>query len=273
MAQKTLLDIVQKILSDMDSDNVNSIDDTEESEQVANLVLDTYEEMVVELDLPPNRTLLQLAGATSATRPTEVVLSDTIVELGWIKYDHSATGVADDYTEVFYVTPEDMIGRMHGLDQTLSTVSTFTNAAGVVMYYKNDIDPAVYTSFDDKILIFDSYDVAIDVNGLAASKLMAYGVEHVAIVQQDASTFPIGRQLMSRLVNDVRESAFDLWKEGAPPSVRRKRSRSETRVQRNKSLLSINREDGVSRPDYGRKTGGKQLAGRGGITSNVVKPL
>ncbi len=273
MAQKTLLDIVQKILSDMDSDNVNSIDDTEESEQVTNLVLDTYEEMVVELDLPPNRTPLQLAGATSPTRPTEVVLDDSIVELGWIKYNHASSAVAIDFNDVAYVTPEDMIQRMHSLDQTLSTVGSFTSASGVVMYYENNRDPGVWTSFDDKILVFDSYDVAIDASGLSSAKLAAYGAQHTTIARAGTSTFPIGRQLMSRLVNDARETAFDLWKEGAPPSVRRKRVRSETRVQRNKSLLSINRQDGLNRPDYGRKSGGKRLAGRGGVTTNTVKPL
>ena len=38
----TLLAIVQEILSDMDSDEVNSIDDTVESQQVASIVRSAY---------------------------------------------------------------------------------------------------------------------------------------------------------------------------------------------------------------------------------------
>ena len=38
----TLLEIVQEILSDMDSDEVNSIDDTVESQQVASIVRSAY---------------------------------------------------------------------------------------------------------------------------------------------------------------------------------------------------------------------------------------
>ncbi len=277
MAQKTLLDIVQGIMSDMDSDNVNKVDDTEESEQVARMILGIYEDMATELDLPPNRKLLELAGATSTTRATEVVLDDRVVELGWVKYNHAATGVANDFQEIFYQTPEMFTLTMQGLDQTLSTVSTYATATadlgGVDIYFKNDKDPTAYTTFDDRILIFDSVDIAVDTSGLAASKLMAYGALHAALALADATVFPIGRQLMSRLVNDSREMAFDLWKEGAPPSVRRKRVRSETRVQRAKGLLSIARQDGVSRPDYGRKTSGKNIAGKGGITSNTFKSL
>ncbi len=43
----TLLEIVQEILSDMDSDEVNSIDDTTESEQVATIVKSTYLSMML----------------------------------------------------------------------------------------------------------------------------------------------------------------------------------------------------------------------------------
>lgn len=42
MAKRTLLDIVQEILNDMDSDEVTSINDTIESLQVANIVRSCY---------------------------------------------------------------------------------------------------------------------------------------------------------------------------------------------------------------------------------------
>ena len=38
----TLLEMVQEILSDMDSDEVDSIEDTVEAEQVATIVRSTY---------------------------------------------------------------------------------------------------------------------------------------------------------------------------------------------------------------------------------------
>ena len=49
---KTLLDITQEILSEMDSDDVNSISDTVESEQVANIVITVYRDMMSNRNWP-----------------------------------------------------------------------------------------------------------------------------------------------------------------------------------------------------------------------------
>lgn len=44
--KRTLLQIVQNILSDMDSEDVNSISDSIEAEQIASVVRDVYLNMV-----------------------------------------------------------------------------------------------------------------------------------------------------------------------------------------------------------------------------------
>jgi len=46
MAKMTVLEIVQDILNDIDGDEVNSIDDTLESEQVAQIVKSTYDAII-----------------------------------------------------------------------------------------------------------------------------------------------------------------------------------------------------------------------------------
>ena len=52
MAKLTLLEIVQDIMNDMDSDEVNSISDTEESSQIAQIVKTTYFEILGRRDWP-----------------------------------------------------------------------------------------------------------------------------------------------------------------------------------------------------------------------------
>ena len=65
MAQRTLLRLVQDILSSLDSDEVNSISDTPESLQVANIVRTTYEDLVSLLDLPEHFSFFELTTAGS----------------------------------------------------------------------------------------------------------------------------------------------------------------------------------------------------------------
>ena len=59
MAKLTVLAMVQDILSDMNSDEVNSINDTIEAQQVAQIINTTYFEIISSRDWPHLETLFQ----------------------------------------------------------------------------------------------------------------------------------------------------------------------------------------------------------------------
>jgi len=58
--KRTLLQIVQNILSDMDSEDVNTIGDTIESQQIASVVRDVYYNMVSTRMIPEHQELIKL---------------------------------------------------------------------------------------------------------------------------------------------------------------------------------------------------------------------
>ena len=58
--KSTLLQIVQSILSDMDSEDVNSSTDTVEAQQVASVVEDTYFNIIAARDIPEHNKLIPL---------------------------------------------------------------------------------------------------------------------------------------------------------------------------------------------------------------------
>ncbi len=53
--QMTLLELVQSIPSDLDSEDVNSISDTIEAEQIASVVRDTYYNIIAGRELPEHQ--------------------------------------------------------------------------------------------------------------------------------------------------------------------------------------------------------------------------
>jgi len=59
--KRTLLDMVQEILSDIDSDEIESIDDTVESEQVVSILKSTYYAMMSNRDWPHLRRSIQIS--------------------------------------------------------------------------------------------------------------------------------------------------------------------------------------------------------------------
>ena len=85
MAQQTLLTMVQNILAALDSDEVNSINDTTESQQVANIIQNKYYDIVSRGSLPEDEDLFQLTpGGT--TLPTVMTLPAGTASIEWIKY-------------------------------------------------------------------------------------------------------------------------------------------------------------------------------------------
>lgn len=85
--KKTLLDMVQSIMSSMDSDEVNSISDTAESLQVAGFLRDSYYEIISGLNLPNTYTLLQLEASLDPTKPTLMHMPSNIQSITWLKYN------------------------------------------------------------------------------------------------------------------------------------------------------------------------------------------
>lgn len=82
----TLLDMTQSILAAMGSDQVNSIGDTVESTQVAEILRQTYYNMLGRYDLPEHNQFVQLISSTNPAQPTLMTMPDGISRIEWIKY-------------------------------------------------------------------------------------------------------------------------------------------------------------------------------------------
>lgn len=130
MAEFTLLQMVQNVLSRLDSDEVNSISDTTESMQVANIIQNKYYDILARGELPEHTQLFQLTPSGDSTKPTLMYVPAGVSRIDWIKY--------------FDVNPNesqqvDQFGSFqHGLNTDLttstsswSTTSTTSNTVSI----------------------------------------------------------------------------------------------------------------------------------------------
>ena len=83
----TLLQIVQDILNELDSDEVNSIDDTTESRQVAQIVKSTFRNICANRDWANQRKLIQLDGVSDTSRPNYIKCPSGVKELSSFSYN------------------------------------------------------------------------------------------------------------------------------------------------------------------------------------------
>lgn len=207
----TLLEIVQKVLSSLDSDAVNSISDTGESSQIVDLAQTTYFDIVSIGELPRDDDLFQLTASGDATLPVTMTLPNNVTDIRWIKYNNATTADTDVLYQPVYPMPLiDFVEMVTGLDPDVSNVDTYsltTNGNTFTLYCNNDRAPKYYTTTNDNTILFDSYDSAVDTT-LQSSKTMVFGQRTFPWQATDNFIPPLDDKQMQRWLHETKALAF-----------------------------------------------------------------
>lgn len=234
MAKKTILAIVQDILSDMNSDEVNSIDDTLEATQVANIVKTTYEELINDRDWPHLKVLVALTPSGTSSRPTHMTVSENVQRVLWIKYNKRiTTDTKDKFSEVTWKEPKDFLNIVNARDTSATDVTSITDPSGIILSILNDTAPMYYTSFDDDVLVFDAYDSVVDTT-LQASKTQAYIYKETDLSLTDTSIPDLPAKAFPYLISEAKSVAFNAIKQAANQKEEQRSRRQRTWLARDK---------------------------------------
>lgn len=250
MAKMNILEMVQNILSAMDSDEVNSISDTVEALQVATVLKDVYFELTSGMDEPSFENLLALNASIDVTHPTYMSLPSNVKNIKWVKYNYM-TGGNVDYHDIKYLTPEDFIIMTNNASGMSSILVCTDAASGAQLVIQTNKNPSFWTTFDNQNVIFDSYDADID-DTLQQSKVLCWGqlipifsIEDNFIPVLDADMFP-------QFLAEAKSVCFVNFKQVSNSKSEQQARRQ--RVRRQNDLWRMNQRQPYNRtPDYGRK--------------------
>jgi len=249
MAKMSLLDIVQDILSDMDSDEVNSINDTTESLQVAQIVKTTYYNILDGRDYPWMHELFQIDSSATPNRPTHMKMPETIIDLDWIKYNcKKATDNKNIFKKITYKLPEEFMDIVDQRSSDDSKIVVINDPTGIKLNIYNDRAPQYFTSFDDEYLIFDAYDSAIE-NNLQSIKTQCFGKRATTFTLDDNFVPDMPVQMFSYLLNEAKSTAFLVLKQ----MPNQKAEQVSVSQKRRMSQEAWRLKNGISYPNYGRK--------------------
>ena len=238
--KSTLLQVVQSILSDMDSENVNTLSDTVEAQQIASVVEDTYFNIIAARDIPEHNKLIPLVSLSSTARPTHFTYPARTKQLMRVDYN-IGTASSPDYREIVYVEPLVFIERM---DETAKKVTTVDQS--VELFVATDKDPSYYTSFNDNHIIMDAYDVSVEAN-LASNKTRAFCAIYPTFSQTDSFAIDLDQTLMPLLLAEAKSACMSLFKGGSDPKVEQSARRLKSYVQNDQYKTRL-----ASRNQYGR---------------------
>lgn len=249
----TLLQIVQKTLEALNLDEVNSISDSPDAEQVAQIAQDAYYELLNQSEWPFSIRLEQLESVADATKPNYLRIPDEVVRIEAVKYDNTLTGDDDlpvdkiEIEEVCWLPPVKFLNKTQSRNTELDEITTVTDFNGVRYHVYNERGPSFWTSFDDKYVVFDAVNQEVEstLQGDKSQAMMKW-IEDVVISDDTMVTAP--SQFFQTWLAETKSAAFIYMKQEASPKDEQRARRGLSVLRR--SAARTDRDDGKVR--FGR---------------------
>lgn len=252
--QYTLLQLTQDILSSMDSDEINSITDTSESEQVVTVIKTVYDDIISRGDFSKQKTLFNLDASGTTAKPVLMTKPSTMHDIDWIKYNKIEEDGDDPvWVEIKYLPIEDFILRSHFLlpsDDNVAAMSHTTDGFTFSFNYYTDVGPTYYTSFNDNTLIFDAFDSDVD-STLQVSKTLCFGEKAATFSETDSWVPNLHPHQFALLLNEAKSLAWAELKQTSHAKAENSARKNWIRLQKTKRTVPDGEYD--TGPNYGRK--------------------
>ncbi len=242
----TLLQMTQSILSDLDSEMVNSINDSVEAMQIASVIQDTYFNLVSARVIPELKQLLTITSLSDNTRPTHFTYPTNCKEIETLFYNVSEVVGGVEYREIYYITPHEFLRRSPSSVGSNALVVTDVDST-TKLVIANDRPPTYYTSFNDEHIIMDAYKSSLE-NTLQESKTRAYGTVYPSFTISDSFEPDLDKTLLPYLLAEAKSACFSLFKSGSDPKIEQSARRLKSYVQNDQYRTKQENK----RPKYGR---------------------
>lgn len=208
MSKMTVLDLTQKILRSVGGDEVNSISDTVESLDVVDIIEETYKDIVARLNLPEMYEVFGLTASGSTSLPVTMTVPSDIDTVLWVKYNTVEYGDTDpDWRDINWLEPYDFMSHVGAFKLSATEVISYATGDGKTLYCYNDRAPSYYTSLNDRTIVFDAYDAAVDAT-LTEAKTQCYGTKIPVFTKDDDFIPDLDANMFPLLLNEAKATAF-----------------------------------------------------------------
>lgn len=247
----TLLEICQLILSDMDSDEVNSISDTPESQQIAKIVKETYIDIYSRADLPNLTSFFELNPSGDVAYPTLMHLPSDVQGIEWLKYDKAGEGT--NFQDIFFLDLKsfmDMALAFNTNDAHVGTNILTINGDDITISWRTDKDPTYFTTFDDSNILFDSYDITRETT-LTKAHTQGWGEILPTFTLSDTFVPDLNAKQFSLLIQEAKSQAFTDLKQIGNSKAEQRARKGWLNMQRKKSQFPDTWQSSL--PNYGKQ--------------------
>lgn len=257
----TLLKMTQLILSAMDSDEINSIDDTTEAQQVVDQIETTYNDLASTLDFPDNWDFFELEPSLDMSKPTLMHLPQNVAKIEWLKYDTTEPGsTIRKSKDLLPVDREFFFDRMNALDSSKSNIYSYNllvDAATFDVRGYNDRNPTYYTTNDDYTVIFDDYDLSVG-QTLIGNRTKGYGMIIPVFIREDDFIPPLEPRQFTLFFNEAKSACFTDLKQVQNAKAEQRARRGWVQAHRKDPQIATVDNYRANVPNFGRGRNGRR---------------
>lgn len=234
----TLIELVQRILESMESDEVSTVGETSESLSVAGIIKECYFDIVGEINPAEQEGLFKLDASGDNTKPALMYVPSTVSKMRWVKYNDGDSLSEPSYRDLSYRSNEEFLYYHTGLDPDATSTETMTvtmKGTDYLFQIRNDTFPTYYTVFFDRYVVFDAYDSDADTT-LTQARSLGFGSLVPEFELEDDFVPDLDPRQFQLLLNEAKAQAFIELKQI-------ENNKAEKKARKNKILARQQRDD------------------------------
>lgn len=249
MEKRTLLELINDVLTSLDYELINTIGDTPESDRVARIIRNEYSKLMSRDEWPHLNVATELTALGDVTRPNFMQVPSTVANVDHIRYDITETGDTNKImkTITFYENPQDFLDIIYSRNTGDSNVTVYNTSEGIPIWTITDQAPSFCTTFDDDIIVFDAYNPSEDTT-LQASKSLVLGLRGQAWTESDSFVPPMPVNMVAMFTSKCKVVANELMRQVTLTDEKRDYQIGMNRMHRQKRVDSK-----LQKPNYGRR--------------------
>lgn len=200
MSKPSLLDLTQRVAVFCNAGSVNSITDTRESLQIATIIKETFEDLVMRSEIRTTQVLLQLQSVSDLSKPTHLLMQSEVLTVDLLKYKKPDGTLID----LQYKPAVEFVEDSLHLDPTREEIQSVTDYSGIIFNIRTNKDPQYWTILEngsEEYVVLDAVnkdfeDTIQGIHVVAYGKIMPeFRLEDTFIPPLSTQQFPV---LLSR---------------------------------------------------------------------------
>lgn len=203
MTKKTILKLVQRLGEAIGADEIDSLGETIEATEIANILSDAYEEIISRRswEFLTGRVRQLDVRAGGSTQLNTLTIPADVTRVVCVKYRSDSS--VESYKVLTYLTACGFVEKVQARNPADDNITTIVNEDGVNLFILTDKAPQYYTSFDEELITFDGYDSTRGTGNLIADSVIIADVMPIVDFTDASAVLPIPERMEQLIYNEA----------------------------------------------------------------------